>query len=190
MSFKCKKLVHVHFLKQVLLPCNACEVLLYTHDVAFVHSAVLRKRNFAILGEWLPGIPLFRGKNAWWSAVRRKDFVRCPESGSVRFSEVANVLQLWYFQSVTRQVSVVAWVSASRRVRYGRFHCSCFMHVVGQYKFNPRDEFSYRTVTEKTSRASPSSTSACLARRLIISISATPRRAVCASIEDTQSSMS
>ena len=23
------------------------------------------------------------------------DFVRCPESGSVRFSEVANVLQLW-----------------------------------------------------------------------------------------------
>ena len=52
-----------------------------------------------------------------------QDFVRCPESGSVRFSEVANVLQLWYFQSVTRQVSVVAWVSASRRVRYGRFHC-------------------------------------------------------------------
>ena len=54
-----------------------------------------------------------------WRAVRRKDFVRCPESGSVRFSEVANVLQLWYFQSVTRQVSIVAWVSASRRVRYG-----------------------------------------------------------------------
>ena len=57
-------------------------------------------------------------------AFRRKDFVRCPESGSVRFSEVANVLQLWYFQSVTWQVSVVAWVSASRRVRYGKFHCS------------------------------------------------------------------
>ena len=99
MSFECKKLVHVHFLKQVLLPCNACEVSLYTQeftDVALVHSAVLRKRNFAILGEWLPaGCPLFRGKNARWSAVRRKDFVRCPESGSVRFSEVANVLQLW-----------------------------------------------------------------------------------------------
>ena len=47
-------------------------------------------------------------RERWWSAVRRKDFVRCPESGSVRFSEVANVLQLWYFQSVTRQVSVVA----------------------------------------------------------------------------------
>ena len=26
MSFECKKLVHVHFLKQALLPCNACEV--------------------------------------------------------------------------------------------------------------------------------------------------------------------
>ena len=25
----------------------------------------------------------------------------------------------------TRQVSVVAWVSASRRVRYGRLHCIC-----------------------------------------------------------------
>ena len=69
------------------------------------------------------GCPLFRGKNVRWSAVRREYFVRCPESGSVRFSEVANVLQLWYFQSVTRQVSVVAWVSASRKVRYGRFHC-------------------------------------------------------------------
>ena len=53
-----------------------------------------------------------------------QDFVRCPESGSVCFSEVANILQLWYFQSVTRQVSVLAWVSASRRVRYGRFHCN------------------------------------------------------------------
>ena len=52
-----------------------------------------------------------------------QDFVRCPESGSVRFSEVANILQLCYFHSVTRQVSVVTWVSASRRVRYGRFHC-------------------------------------------------------------------
>ena len=39
------------------------------------------------------GCSLFRGKNAWWSAVRRKDYVRRSESGSVRFSEVANVLQ-------------------------------------------------------------------------------------------------
>ena len=63
--------------------------------------------------------PLFRGKNIRLNAVQRKDFVRCPESGSVHFSEVANVLQLWHFQSVTLQVSVVAWVSASWRVRYG-----------------------------------------------------------------------
>ena len=62
MSFECKKLVHVHFLKQVLLPCNACEVSLYTHDVALVHSAVLRKRNFAILGEWLPGVRYLEAK--------------------------------------------------------------------------------------------------------------------------------
>ena len=95
MSFEYKKLVHVHFLKQVLLPCNACEVSLYTQeftDVALVHSAVLRKRNFAILGEWLPGVRYLEVK---CMAERRKDFVRCPESGSVRFSEVANVLQLW-----------------------------------------------------------------------------------------------
>ena len=62
MSFKCKKLANVHFLKQVLLPCNACEVLLYTHDVALVHSAVLRKRNFAILGEWLSGVRYLEAK--------------------------------------------------------------------------------------------------------------------------------
>ena len=37
-------------------------------------------------------------------------------------------IQLWYFKSVTRQVSVVAWVS-SRRVRYGRFRCICLRGV-------------------------------------------------------------
>ena len=62
MSFECKKLVNVHFLKQVLLPCNACEVSLYTHDVTLVHSAVLRKRNFAILGEWFPGVRYLEAK--------------------------------------------------------------------------------------------------------------------------------
>ena len=60
-------------------------------------------------------------------------FVRCPESGSVRFSEVANVLQLWYFQSVIWHVSVVAWVSASRRVRYGKFHCTPVATREAQY---------------------------------------------------------
>ena len=47
-------------------------------------------------------------------------FVRCRNPEASASPEVANVLQLWYFQSVTRQVSVVAWVSASRRVRYRR----------------------------------------------------------------------
>ena len=65
------------------------------------------------------------------------DFVRCPESESIRFSEVAYVLQLWYFQSVTRHVSVVAWVSASRRVRYGRFHCIHF-YAIPQYYYTSK----------------------------------------------------
>ena len=84
-----------------------------------------------------------------------QDFVRCPESGSVRFSEVANILQLWYFQSVTRQVSVVAWVSASRRVRYGRFHCIyrvqayCMLFIsshvlLAQYNTSTKIELSYK----------------------------------------------
>ena len=94
---------------------NAC-------GFAILICTPLRKHNCNFRG-MASGCPLFRGKNVWWSAVQREDFVRCPESGSIRFSEVANVLQLWYFQSVTRQVSIVAWVSTSRRVHYGRFHC-------------------------------------------------------------------
>ena len=31
-------------------------------DVALVHSAVLRKHNFAILGEWLPGVRYLEAK--------------------------------------------------------------------------------------------------------------------------------
>ena len=41
---------------------NACEVSLYTHEVVLVHSAVRRKRNFAILGEWLPGLRYLEAK--------------------------------------------------------------------------------------------------------------------------------
>ena len=72
------------------------------------------------------GVHYLQAKYVRWSTVWHEDFVRCPESRNVRFSEVANVLQLWYFQSVTQQVSFVAWVSASRRVRYGRVHCILF----------------------------------------------------------------
>ena len=50
--------------------------------------------------------------------------VRCSEFRSGRFSEVANVLQVWDFQSVTRTLSALGSVSASRSVRSGRFYCS------------------------------------------------------------------
>ena len=59
---------------------------------------------------------------------------------SILLNELVNMLEylvdnifieVGKFQSVTRQVSVVAWVSASRRVRYGRFHCTC-MHREAQ----------------------------------------------------------
>ena len=38
-------------------------------------------------------------------------------------SEVANVLQVWDFQSVTRALSALGSVSASLSVRSGRFYC-------------------------------------------------------------------
>ena len=52
-----------------------------------------------------------------------KDSVRCSEFGGGRFSEVANVLQVWDFQSVTRALSTLGSVSTSRSVRSGRFYC-------------------------------------------------------------------
>jgi len=41
----------------------------------------------------------------------------------VRFSEVANVLQVWDFESVTTALSALGSVSASRSVRSGRLYC-------------------------------------------------------------------
>ena len=53
----------IHFLKQVLLPVRfRCTHNEFTH-IALVHSAVIRKRNCAILGDWLPGVCYLRGKN-------------------------------------------------------------------------------------------------------------------------------
>ena len=54
-----------------------------------------------------------------------KDSVRCSEFRGGRFSEVTNVLQVWDFQSVTRTLSTLGSVSASRSVRSGRFYCIC-----------------------------------------------------------------
>ena len=46
--------------------------------------------------------------------------------GGGRFSEVANVLQVWDFQSVTRALSTLESVSASRSVRSERFYCTTY----------------------------------------------------------------
>ena len=45
---------------------------------------------------------------------------------SGRFSEVANVLYIWGFQSVTRTLSAIGSVSASRSVRSERFYCTTY----------------------------------------------------------------
>ena len=62
-------------------------------------------------------------KNTWQKRFGTKDSVRCSEFRGGRFSEVANVLQVWDFQSVTRTLSALGSVSASRSVRSGRFYC-------------------------------------------------------------------
>ena len=67
--------------------------------------------------------PLFGGKYTLKKRFGTKDGVRCPEFRGGRFSEVANVLQVWDFQSVTRTLSALGSVSASRSVRSGRFYC-------------------------------------------------------------------
>ena len=62
-------------------------------------------------------------KNTLQKRFGTKDSVRCSEFRGGRFSEVANVLQVWDFQSVTRTLSALGSVSASRSVRSGRFYC-------------------------------------------------------------------
>jgi len=52
-----------------------------------------------------------------------KDSVRCSEFRDGRFSEVAIVLQVWDFQSVTRALSALGSESTSRSVHSGRFYC-------------------------------------------------------------------
>ena len=74
---------------------------------------------------WFPECPLFGGKKKHLQKrFGTKDSVRCSEFRGGRFSEVANVLQVWDFQSVTRTLSALGSVSASRSVRSGRFYCN------------------------------------------------------------------
>ena len=70
------------------------------------------------------GCPLFRGKYVHCSAVGTVKSVRCPEFRGGRFSEVANVLHKWDFQSVTCTLSALGSVSASLSVCSGRFYCT------------------------------------------------------------------
>ena len=72
---------------------------------------------------WFPECSLFGDKNTLRKRFGAKDSVRCSEFRGGRFSEVANVLQVWDFQSVTRTLSALGSVSASRSVRSGRFYC-------------------------------------------------------------------
>ena len=72
---------------------------------------------------WFPECALFGGKNRWQKRFGTKDSVRYSEFRGGRFSEVANVLQVWDFQSVTSTLSALGSVSASRSVRSGRFYC-------------------------------------------------------------------
>ena len=51
------------------------------------------------------------------------DSVRCSEFRGGCFSEVANVIQVWDIQSVTRTLSALGSVSTSRSVRSERFYC-------------------------------------------------------------------
>ena len=76
--------------------------------------------------------PLFGGKNTLQKHFGTKDSVRCLEFRGGRFSEVANVLQVWDFQSVTRTLSALGSVSASRCVRSGRFYC-IHKHCVSEH---------------------------------------------------------
>ena len=64
----------------------------------------------------LQDCPLFGGKNTLQKHFGTKDSVRSSEFGGARFSEVAIVLQVWDFQSVTTALSALRSVSTSRSV--------------------------------------------------------------------------
>ena len=80
--------------------------------------------------KWLQCQGVVSGVSAIWRyKIRCKNALgpgivsRCSEFRGGRFSEVANVLQVWDFQSVTRTLSALGSVSASRSVRSERFYC-------------------------------------------------------------------
>ena len=56
-------------------------------------------------------------------ALGTMDSIQCSKFRGGRSLEVANVLQVWDFQSVTTTLSTLGSVSACRSVRSGRFCC-------------------------------------------------------------------
>ena len=102
---------------------------------------------------WFPECPLFGGKNTLQEHFGTKDSVRCSEFGGGRFWEVVNVLQVWDFQSVTRVLSALGSVSASRGSTILNFklsisHLTTLPNVIGQSIFSFLDDQSktYNTV--------------------------------------------
>ena len=92
--------------------------------VAELHACRYKWGRGCNVKVWFPECPLFGGKNTLQEHFGTKDSVRCSEFGGGRFWEVVNVLQVWDFQSVTRVLSALGSVSASRSVRSGRFYCN------------------------------------------------------------------
>ena len=79
-----------------MIACIDRHVLLAQIEVRVMHGrgpSILWVWHI-ILWEWFPVCPLFGGNFVLKSHVGSSSFVRCPESRSVRFSEVVLVLQL------------------------------------------------------------------------------------------------
>ena len=77
--------------------------------------------------EWLNCMHVGGGGGAVMSRCGFRS-VRCSEFRGGRFSEVTSVFQVRDFQSVTRTLSALGSVSASRSVRSGRFYCISTLH--------------------------------------------------------------
>ena len=74
-----------------------------------------------------------------------KDSVHCSEFRGGHFSEVANVLQVWDFQSMTRTLSALGSVPAFRSVHSGRFYCSLLSFHFPLYWLFPIVKLKART---------------------------------------------
>ena len=98
--------------------------------MAELHAYRYKRGRGCNVKVWFPECPLFGGKNTLQKRFGTKDSVHCSEFRGGRFSEVANVLQVWDFQSVTRTFSTLGSVSASRSVRSGRFYCIILYYII------------------------------------------------------------